>query len=181
MRYQILFLFITIIFLTGCPGGTGQPKNTGNSANTNSNVTKTSNNVLGTNKPPETAKVDDATSIKPTVEGFYEALKKKDEAGAKKYLSAAALKYYETEAKSEKKTWFAYLLEAEDPVSEKREVRNEKINGEKATAEIKGGPLGIFTSIAFIKENGEWKFDSPDKSFEGINIPKTDSPSNKAK
>ena len=84
-------------------------------------------------------------------------------------------------SKKEKKTWFAFLIEAEDPIEAKREVRNEKINGDKATAEIKGGPLGVFTPISFIKEDGTWKFDSPEVSQSNIDIPKTDVPTNKAK
>jgi len=161
MRYQILFLFIISSFLISC-GGTPETNNTPtNTPKTNSNSNKTNTGSLNTNKTPEPAKVDDATSLKPTIDGFYEALKKKDEADAKKYLSAAALKYWEDEAKKEKKTWFVFLLENEDPVDEKREVRNEQIQGDKAIAQVKGGPLGVWTPVAFIKENGEWKFDSP--------------------
>lgn len=172
MRYQILFLFIILSFLISCSGTNEPPKNNVNATNT---VNKpNSNSPLGTNKPPETAKVDEAASIKPTIEGFYEALKKKDEAGVKKYLSAAALKYWEDEAKAEKKTWFAFLLELEDPIDKPREVRNEKIQGDKAVAEMKGGPLGVWTPIAFIKENGEWKFDSPKVSQGLSNIERTE-------
>ncbi len=180
MRYQILFMFILSSFLTACGPGVEPTKN---NANNNSNAVKNTNTTppLNTNKQTETAKVDDAPSIKPTIEGFYEALKKKDEAGAKKYLSAAALKYYETEAKTEKKTWFVFLLESEDPIGEKREVRNEKISGEKAVAEIKGGSLGVFTPIAFVKENGEWKFDSPEASPTINDLKRTDMPAHKAK
>jgi len=179
MRYQVLFLFIILSFLISCGGNPEPIKNTAATPNSNSGGSKT--NTLTPTTPTPTAKVDDAPSIKPTIEGFYEALKKKDESGTKKYLSAAALKYYETEAKSEKKTWFVFLLESEDPIDEKREVRNEKISGEKAVAEIKGGSLGVFTPIAFIKENGEWKFDSPEASPTINDLKRTDMPSNKAK
>lgn len=160
MRYQILFLFIISSFLISC-GGTSEPNNTPtNTPKTNSNINK-ANNPLETKKQENTATVDNAPSLKQTIDSFYEALKKKDEAGTKKYLSAAALKYWEEEAKKEKKTWFVFLLENEDPVDEKREVRNEQIQGDKAIAQVKGGPLGVWTPVAFIKENGEWKFDSP--------------------
>ena len=172
MRYQILFLFIISSFLISCGGTPEAPKNNSNTPKSNTNAP--SNNSLNTNKPTETAKVDDATTIKPTIDGFYEALKKKDEAGVKKYLSAAALKYWETEAKAEKKTWFAFLLENEDPIDAKREVRNEKIQGEKAVAELKGGPLGVWTPISFVKENGEWKFDSPEVSQQQSDIKRTE-------
>ena len=96
----------------------------------------------------------------------------------KKYLSAAALKYWEDEGKSEKKTWLVYLSEDNDPIDEKREVRNEQISGEKAVAELKGGNLGVWVKFAFVKENGEWKFASPKESPEIKSIPKTSSNSN---
>lgn len=172
MRYQILFLFIISSFLISCGGNTNQTPN--NNLATPKPNTNTQGNSLITNTPTPTAKVDDATTIKPTIDGFYEALKKKDEAGVKKYLSAAALKYWEDEAKKEKKTWFAFLLENEDPIDAKREVRNEKIQGEKALAELKGGPLGVWTPISFIKENGEWKFDSPAVSQQQSDIKRTE-------
>lgn len=174
MRYQILFLFIISSFLISCGGGENDTPNKP-PTNTTPNINKPSNNSgIPTTTATPTAKVDDATTIKPTIDGFYEALKKKDEAGAKKYLSAAALKYWETEAKAEKKTWFAFLLENEDPIDAKREVRNEKIQGEKALAELKGGPLGVWTPISFVKENGEWKFDSPAVSQQQSDIKRTE-------
>lgn len=179
MRYQILFLLVLLSFLINCGGNNteniNKPANNSappNKANTNS--------PLGTNKT-ESVKTGEATTISPVVQGYYEALKKKDEAGAKKFLSAAALKYYEDEAKTEKKTWFAYVLEENDPVDEKREVQNEKVEGDKAVAEVKGGSLGVFTKIAFIKENGEWKFDSPTVTNGLSNIKKTETLSNTSK
>lgn len=172
MRYQILFLFIISSFLISCGGTPEAPKNNSNTPKANTNTS--AGNALATKKQDETQTVDNATSIKPTIDGFYESLKKKDEAGVKKYLSAAALKYWEDEAKKEKKTWFAFLLENEDPIDAKREVRNEKIQGEKAFAEMKGGPLGVWTPIAFVKENNEWKFDSPAVSQQQSDIKRTE-------
>ncbi len=181
MRYQILFLFIILSFLIGCGGNTEPTKNTTNSTNTTVTNRANTNSPLSTTATPETAKTGEAPNLSKVVQGYYDALNKKDEAATKKFLSANALKYYETEAKSEKKTWFAYLLELEDPVNEKREVRNEKIEGEKADAEIKGGSLGKFTKVAFVKENGEWKFASQDENLKFSDIKKTDMPSNMAK
>lgn len=181
MRYQILFLFFILSFLISC-GGTETPNKAANNANTAVVNKSNSNSPLITNKTPEAAKTGEAPNIAPVVRGYYEALKKKDEASAKKYLSAAALKYYEDEAKSEKKTWFAYVLEENDPVDEKREVQNEKIDGDKAVAEIKGGNLGVWTKISFVKENGEWKFASPKVSLEeNSTIKKTETLSNTVK
>ncbi len=176
MRFQIFIIIVILSFLIGCSNDepskpiTNQAKtNTGNTL-----VNKPNNSIVETSKTPVATKTDDAESIAPVVTGFYEALKKKDEVGVKKFLSAEALKYLENEAKMEKKTWFIYLLESEEPLDEKREVRNQKISGDKAVAEMKGGSLGEWTPIAFVKENGEWKFASAEESLKLSNIPKTD-------
>ena len=184
MRFQNLFFTAILIFsfaLIGCTN-TETPINKTDTkpANTNASTTNT-DNPLATTKKPEAATSNNAPTLAPVVQNFYEALNKKDDAGVKKSLSQSALKYYETEAKAEKKTALVYLSEAEDPISEKREVRNEKIEGETAVAEIKGGSLGVWTPIKFVRENGEWKFASPEDSLSLQNIPKTSVDSNPAK
>ena len=183
MRY---FLFITILFFifvfSNC-GGNPAPTNNSNSnsvGNSTPNTAKSpTNSGIPTPVPSASASTtNNAPTLTPVVQGFYEALKKKDEAGVKKYLSAAALKYYEDEGKTEKKTWLVFLSEDNDPIDEKREVRNEKIEGDNALAELKGGNLGVWVKFVFIKENGEWKFASPKDSPELKGIPKTSSNSN---
>ena len=77
--------------------------------------------------------------------------------------------------KTEKKNSLLAILEDNEfPIEEKRDVRNEKMEGDTAVAELKGGSLGVWTPIAFIKENGEWKLESPEKSLGLQNIPKSD-------
>lgn len=176
MRYFLLLtVFIFTIVFAGCT--TTTETNTSNSNVSNTNIVNTntsnSNSPLATNKKPETATTNAAPTITPIVSGFYEALQKKDEAGVKKYLSAAALKYWQDEGKLEKKPWLAYLAELEDPISEKREVRNEKVEGNTAIAEVKGGSLGVWTRVKFVQENGEWKFASPVDSpeLDGVSKP----------
>jgi hypothetical protein len=179
MRIYILLFFTA--FLIGC-SSSDAPTNNANSgkpANTNTAITKT-DNPLNTTKTPEAATTNNAPTLAPVVQGYYEALQKKDDAGTKKFLSAAALKYWEDEAKSKKKTFLVYLLESEEPVAEKRETRNEKIEGETAVAELKGGSLGVWTPVKFIRENGEWKFASPKDSLALQDIPKS-APTNSAK
>jgi len=184
MRFQNLFFTAILIFsfaLIGCTN-TETPINKTDTkpANTNASTTNT-DNPLATTRNPISATTNNAPTLAPVVQNFYEALNKKDDAGVKKSLSQSALKYYETEAKAEKKTALVYLSEAEDPTGEKREVRNEKIEGETAVAEIKGGSLGVWTPIKFVRENGEWKFASPEDSLSLQNIPKTSVNSNSAK
>ncbi len=184
MRSQNLFFIVISLFsitFVGC-AKTETPVNKVDTKTANANTAVTNaDNPLATTKAPEAATNNNAPTLAPVVQNYYEALNKKDEAGVKKHLSQSSLKYYETEAKGEKKTWLAYLTEYEDPTNEKRDVRNEKIEGETAVAEIKGGSLGNWTPIKFVRENGEWKFASPEDSLSLQNMPKTSANSNNAK
>lgn len=169
MRFNIfaIFTILTItIFFVGCTS-TETTLNSNKPANTNSiAANSTANNPLGTTKTPEAATSNNAPTLAPVVEGYYAALRKKDEAGAKKYLSQSAVKYWEDAMKSEnQKSMLAVLEDDASPVEDKREIRNEKIEGDSATAEIKGGSSLAWTPVKFVKENGEWKFASPKDSF----------------
>jgi hypothetical protein len=174
MRYQILFLFISSIFLISCGGTNETPNKNTNITNATVPNKANTNSPLGTTKTPEAAKTGEAPNISPVVQGYYEALKKKDEADAKKFLSAAAVKYYEEESRKEKKTLLAFVTEENDPVDEKREVRNENISGNIAVVEMKGGSLGDWAKITFVKENGEWKFASPTESIKNSGVKQTE-------
>jgi ABC-type Fe3+-hydroxamate transport system substrate-binding protein len=177
MRFFILLL--TTIFFVGCSStDTSNTATNTKTANTNAANTAAITNVdnpLATTKTPEVSTTNDAPTLAPIVQSYYAALGKKDEAGAKKFLSQSAQKYWEDEAKTEKKPLFAYLLESEDPVNAKREVRNEKIEADSAVAELKGGSLGVWTKVKFVKENGEWKFASPKESLALQDIPTSNS------
>ena len=173
MRFNI-FVLTTILSATvlfvGCGGSGETPTNSSNRnvANAPSNTgASNANNPLGTTRTPEAATSNNAPTIAPVVQSFYDALRRKDEAGVKKYLSQSALKYWQDEMKTEKKTsLLAILEENETPIEEKREVRNEQIQGDSAIAEMKGGSLGVWTKVRFVKENGEWKFGSPSESID---------------
>lgn len=181
---RLIIVFSIVIFLIGC-GGSQQPSNTNINKTANvaniTNVNKT-NSSLETTRTPEAATTNAAPTIAPVVQAYYAALQKKDEAAVKKYLSQSAIAYWQAEMKTEKMASLVAILEDnESPVDEKREVRNEKIEGDKAVAEMKGGSLGVWTAIAFVKENGEWKFGSPKDSIALQNIPQTSMPTNSAK
>lgn len=186
MRHQFLFLLLilSLAALSAACGESTAPANANvktNSANT-ATPNANANNPLGTTKAPEAATTNNAPTIAPVVQGYYAALQKKDEAAVKKYLSQSAIKYNEAAMKEEKMTsMLAYLEDAESPVAEKREVRNEKIEGDTATAEIKGGSLGVWTPVKFVKENGEWKFASAEDTLGLQDIGKSTSNSNTAK
>lgn len=90
---------------------------------------------------------------------FYEAAKNKDAAGLKKTISKRMLAELEKQAKSEGKEFDAFLIDVDAPPA-MPEVRNEKIEGETATLEIKGARGDTWRSTKFVKEDGLWKLDS---------------------
>lgn len=93
-----------------------------------------------------------------TFKAFYEAAKKRDAAGIKKTLSKGLLNKLEDEAKRSNKSFDEYLLNVNLPDT-LPETRNEKIDGDKATLEIKGRG-DYWRPESFVKEDGEWKLDS---------------------
>ncbi len=180
MRFQIIFFTtfsVFALFLSACTSDVPTNSANANTANRTTNAASaSSDNPLATVKTPETATTNNAPTLAPVVQNYYAALQKRDEAGAKKFLSQSAIKYWQDEMKSEKMpSLLAILEDSESPVEEKREIRNEKIDGDTAVAEMKGGSLGVWTKTKFVRENGEWKFASPAESLSLQDIPRTDS------
>jgi hypothetical protein len=165
------------ILLTGCPSGeqpktnANQPANTGATKPTNSG-----SNLTPTTPTPEST-TNDAPTVKPVVTAYCDAWTKKDEAALRKVYSQGTLKSFEADMKADNEKSLIKHLDA-DVVSNKLcEVRNEKIEGDVAIAELKteGAPNGF--KVKFVKENGEWKLtnefpDFPKKSSESSNTAK---------
>jgi hypothetical protein len=131
---------------------------------TNSNGAGTAANANASNtKPASTAAATTSNSLStPTdaFKSFYEASKKKDVAGFKRTLSKDTLALLETTAKAENKTLDAALaeqFEKMDVPATLPETRNEKIDGDKATLEVKDDKTGQWEPFNFVKENNEWK------------------------
>lgn len=170
MRYfNLLFglIFGLSLLASGC--GSSPANNAGNSGKANAvNTANTANtatapanvdSAVATTTKPEAATENAAPTITPVVHAYYDALKKKDDAALQAVLSAAFIKSVQEDMKAEKKTGMAAYLAQYDTIPEKPvEVRNEKIDGDKAVAELKGGAYIKWTAFSFIKENGTWKF-----------------------
>ena len=94
-----------------------------------------------------------------TFKAFYEASKKKDVPAMKKSLSKGTLDMFDKLAKEQNKTTDDMLKDVDkDDKSEKMpETRNEKINGDTATLEVKNEKTDKWDPLPFVKENGEWK------------------------
>ena len=175
MRFKSIFFITLLAFTTlliGC-GGPAPNTNVANTANVNSpnnNVSSpNSNGPLGTTTKPVGDKVNDAPTLKPVVDAYYDAIAKKDDAAIRKVLSAPFIKTLEADMKSEKKTNLASFIGETDKVPEGgMQVRNEKITGDEGTAELKGGTYLNWTGFGFVKENGVWKFSNKNPDVQTV-------------
>jgi hypothetical protein len=162
-KFTIVILLSVIAIAVGACGGetannTTIAVNTSNAA-PNTNVANTKPDPLGATTPPPQQTVNDAPTLTPVVRKFYEALKNKDDAAVRTVLSQAFTKSLEADMKAENKKNLAAFMAELDTVPEKPvEVRNEKIQGTKAVAEIRGGSYRDWTPFEFTNENGAWKF-----------------------
>lgn len=95
-----------------------------------------------------------------TFKTYLKALKQKDITTMKLLLSAESLQMVEREAKSQGLT-VDDVVKRETLFSENQktvEFRNEKIDGQKATIEVKN-QFGIWETVPFVFEDGQWKID----------------------
>ena len=102
-----------------------------------------------------------------TFKTYTKAIKKKDITTMKLLLSRETLKAHEEEAKSQGIT-VDDVVKRETLFSEEQtsvEFRNEKIEGEKATLEVKD-PMGFWQTVYFVLEDGEWKIDKKSSADE---------------
>ena len=140
----------------GCGGG-DTPKNTNVAVNANT-ASPGANSDLGATKALEAPTTNDAPTLGPVINAYYDALRKKDAAGVKKVMEREFLKSVEADMKDEKKTDIvAFLTEYDKIPSPKMEARNEQIAGNKGTADVKGGSYANWTKVVFVKEDGVWK------------------------
>lgn len=91
------------------------------------------------------------------IKAFYDAAKKKDAAAMKKTISKRMLTELEAEAKRENKSFDEFLVSVNLP--DTFETREEKIEGDNATIEVKGRGDN-WRKTKLVKEDGEWKLDS---------------------
>jgi Na+-translocating ferredoxin:NAD+ oxidoreductase RnfG subunit len=106
-----------------------------------------------------------ADSAKPstpleTLKAYTQAIKKKDTTTMKLLLSDASIKMSEQEAKSQNVA-LDEIVKRETLFSENQktvEFRNEKIDGEKATIEMKNS-FDSWNTVPFVREDGVWKID----------------------
>jgi hypothetical protein len=133
-----------------------------NTSNTTANTTTTTTNTANTTAntstptPPSTAN----SSPMATFRAVYDAFRNKDAAALKKTMASADLKALEERSKKNGESadgFLKMLVESPDTTPPAvLEMRNEKINGDKATVEVKD-EKGNWDKISFLKEGDEWK------------------------
>ena len=102
---------------------------------------------------------DPATPLK-TLQTYQKAMKAKDTTTMKLLLTSESLKMLEQEAKAQGST-VDDVVKRETLFSESQktiEFRNEKIDGEKATIEVKN-TFGQWDTVPFRFEDSQWKID----------------------
>lgn len=150
-----VFAAVASIVLTACGGGEQPSANKSPNANAPANKANSQSNLTTVAKTPEAA-ANDAPTLGPVYKGLCDAIAKKDDAGARKVYSSAALKQLEADMKAENEKSIVAYLET-DQITD-CQVSNEKIEGDSGSllVKTKGAPNGV--RLKFVKENGEWKF-----------------------
>lgn len=95
-----------------------------------------------------------------TFKTYITAVKQKDITRMKRLLSSESIKMHELEAKSQNLA-LDDIVKRETLFTEGQKVvefRNEKIEGERATLEVKNS-FGTWEMIPFVREDSEWKID----------------------
>lgn len=158
---KLIFVSILAFAFLGCAAPAEKTDNTAKPAA--SEDAKSSTETATSEAPKdEPAKSSDAaaSSKSPTeiMKAYIEALKKKDAAVIKESLSKASLEGYEKSAKAQDKSLEEMIAVGED-LSDKPmpEMRNEKIDGDTATVEVKMDDTEKWETVPFVKEGGMWK------------------------
>lgn len=95
-----------------------------------------------------------------TLQAYVKAFQKKDYTTMKLLLSDATIKMHQESAKAQGVT-LDDIVQRETLISPEQktvEFRNQKIDGEKATIEMKNN-FGAWDTINFVREQGIWKLD----------------------
>ncbi len=93
-----------------------------------------------------------------TVRAFNDAVIKKDAARIRAFLSRGSIKLLEKSAKEQGRTVNDILTTDEgSPMPVEREMKNEVIEGNNATVEVKNSVLGSYDKMFLVKENGNWR------------------------
>lgn len=157
--YKITMLLLLALVFGAC--SSTQTSNTATAdqptsdAKTN-NESQPSNQTAASGSPTEVLKM------------FAEATKKKDVETIKKTLSKGTMAMVEESAKKQNISVDEMLTKVDNSeVKALPEIRNEKIDGDNATVEVKNEATNDYDVMPFVKEDGSWKI-ALDKFMESM-------------
>jgi len=153
-----------ITLLAGCSKTTSNANSTNTVAKGNTGVPKSPGTMDAQPSPSATSTTRTSSGSTPTgaFEAYYEAIKEKDVNAVKKLFSKSMVTMMEDQAKQSNKTVDDVMAEglkhasAEVPET-MPETRNEKIDGDTATLEVRDEKKDKWETIHFVKEDGDWK------------------------
>jgi hypothetical protein len=149
----VLTLVAAALFMTACSGSSTNTNTANKPQATPTPAAATNANAAAT---PSATTNNPSTSPTAVFKAFYEASKNADEEAFKKTLSKDTLAMFE-EATRERKKTLAQVLKESDVPATLPETRNEKIDGDKATIEVKDDKADKWETFKFVKEDGQWK------------------------
>jgi hypothetical protein len=149
-------LLAVLISLAASCGGSAPSNSNANANSANANAPEHAKMPIPEhNEPTE----NNAPTLAPVVQQFYDSLRDKDDAKLKDTMTAEFQKTLEDDMKSQnEKSLAAFVAKTDYRPGQVIEVRNEKIQGDKAVAQLRGGAYKNWTAFSFAKENGKWKF-----------------------
>lgn len=165
-------LVLSALALAACNKGATNSNNS-NNANNSNNSNSTSNSNSAANQNAATATMTgtgDYSTPSAALKTFYNATKGGDVETVKRSFSKKSLDFLEKGAAKDKKTVDDTIKEmvkdATTPSS--LELRNEKIDGDKATVEAKDDKTDKWDTVPLIKESGQWKIAMFDEMGEAM-------------
>lgn len=156
-----LFVFIALLGVSSCTDTTEK-----GSDSSGDPTTATSPEAAAPTDGADTAgKVNAAP--KDALEAFVNAVKAKDETAIKAALSEKTNKMFELKTKMDGKGILdAFDAKEFEAFSKAPEVRNEKIEGDKASLETKDPTEDKWDEMKFVRENGSWKIAMLDSEYD---------------
>jgi len=157
MKTYLLITAILSAFLLSACGDSTTNTDTSPNKNTAPVNANTNRDTLAPTTPTPVATSNNAPTLTPVYKAYCAAWVKKDDAALRKIYSSDTIADFEKKMKADGIRSLSDYLSDDKASNELCEVRNEKITGDTATAEVKtlGYPNGI--TAVFVKENGEWK------------------------
>lgn len=163
----VIILALCTFALAACTSGTtNNTNNTNNANNTNNTAASPAANKNTTATPAPPAAKGDYSSPTAAFKSFYEAAKNNDPEGIKRSLSKQTMETMEQAAAEAKKPLDELFKDmTKGALATSLETRNEKIDGDNATLEVKDGKMDKWDSVPFVKEDGLWKI-SMNRTYE---------------